>query len=644
MAFRVLLAILLQDPDVTELDLDDLMRLRVSSPAKKVQRLADVPAAVHVLRNDDLRRLGVKSLPEALRGVPGMQVARTRANQWAVSARGFNDVLSNKLLVLIDGRSVYSPIHSGVFWDAQDAFFEDVERIEVIRGPGGSLWGANAINGVINVITKKAGDTRGGVLNAGAGTEERLFGGARWGFEDEGDVDVRVYAKHAQRDDAALGVDDDEDAHDGGWVGRAGLRTDWKADDRSRVSVLADFYDGQVKEDVDAPSLSSPTGLEAIHERTNLRGGNLLARWERDLGGDSSVSVQAYYDHTFRSTALFDDAIVTGDLDLQHRFQPLSGHDVIWGAGYRVTRSDLRGTFPFNMSPEERTDDVVSAFVQDEVTLVDERLKVVLGSKFEHNDYSGFEYQPSARLAWSPDERHMAWISASRAVRTPSIFDVDGRLNPIVVPGPLPLVFSILGNHAFRSEELIAYEAGYRSRPADFLSLDLAAFYNRYDRLRSGEPGAAFAEASPGPLHLVIPVNLANELEAETWGVELALNAQLAAGWLLQASYTFLRLNGSEDSPERRDPKHTIWARLAVDLPADLSLDLVGRYVSSLPAFDVEAYAEADVRLSWRDASRRFEVALVGQNLAHESHAEFEAPSKRSEIQRGAYLDLSWRF
>lgn len=635
-----------QDPaqDVTEIDLDDLMNVRVTSPAKKEQPLTGVPAAVYVIRNDDLRRSGAKSIPEALRGVPGLQVARTQSRKWAVSSRGFNDNLSNKLLVLIDGRSVYSPIHSGVFWDVQDAFLEDVERIEVIRGPGGSLWGANAINGVINVITKKAGETRGGVLAAGAGTEERAFGGVRWGFEDEPGLDIRLFAKYNHYDDAASGLDPDRDAYDGGFLGRAGFRSDWKAGDRNHVSILGDFYDGQVKEDVAAPSLSSPTGVDAFRDRTDVRGGSVLLRWERELGKESSLTAQAYYDHTFRSTGLFDDGIQTGDLDLQHRFQPLDGHDVIWGAGYRVTRSDLRGTFPFHMTPERRSDDVVSAFLQDEIRLIRDRLRLVLGSKFEHNDYSGFEYQPSARLAWTPDERHMVWLAASRAVRTPSIFDFDGRLNPIVVPGAPPLVFSIRGNHEFRSEVLIAYEAGYRVRPAEILSLDLAGFYNRYDRLRSGEVGAFFVETDPAPPHLVIPVDLGNGLDAETWGVELAANFQMAPGWLLQASYSFLRLNASEDTAERRDPRHTLWARLAIDLPWNLSLDLLGRYVSSLPSFEVEAYAEADVRLAWRDPSRRFEAALVGQNLVHDSHAEFESETQRGEIERGVYLEATWRY
>jgi len=322
----------------------------------------------------------------------------------------------------------------------------------------------------------------------------------------------------------------------------------------------------------------------------------------------------------------------------------LEFNDVIWGAGYRVYRSEFEGSFVFETDPPNHTDDIVSAFVQDEISLVPDRLRLTLGSKFEYNDYSGFEAQPSARLSLNAGERHTIWGCISRAVRTPSIIDRDVRVTPVVLPGTLPVAISVFGSDQFRSEELLAYEAGYRVRPLDILSLDLAAFYNRYDDLRSGQVGGPFVEGAPPPPHLVVPVNLANELTAETWGIELASNLQVRPWWLIQANYAYLQMHFSQESAEGRDPEHTAWLRSAFDLPWNLSLDTIGRYVSELKAFDVDSYFEADVRLAWRDRSRRFEVALVGQNLLHESHPEFQVASQRNEVQRGVYLSLTWRF
>jgi len=633
-----------QQPEVTDIDIEDLMKVQVTSPGRKEQALTSVPAAVYVIRGEDIKRMGVTSLPEALRGVPGMQVARTRSNTWAVSIRGFTDSSSNKMLVLIDGRSVYSPLHSGVFWDVQDTFLEDVERIEVIRGPGGSLWGSNAINGVVNIITKRAEDTQGGVATAGAGTEERAFGAVRYGFKASDDLFVRVYAKYFDRDNAVQGIDTEEDARDGWFMARSGFRADWKATEHDRVTVTGDGYGGEVKEHVDTPSLSSPTGSDPINDRVDLRGGHLLVRWDHVIDATSDFSVQLYYDQTFRSSALFKDELRTGDLDIQHRFRLGATHDINWGLGYRIYRSEFSGDFTIQLDPPGRTDDLISAFVQDEITLMPDHLRLTIGSKFEDNDYSGFEVQPSGRLAWTIDDRHMVWASASRAVRTPSIIDVALRVNAFVIPGPTPVVSSFLGDRGFQSEELIAFETGYRVRPADFLSADLAVFYNRYDKLRSIEAGASFLEPNPPPQHLVFPFTLANGLDAKSWGVELSANVQAAPTWLIQVSYSHLRLNTSDDSGEGSDPRDSVWIRSAVDLNADMSLDVVGRYVSRLPAFDLDSYIETDLRLAWRNPARTLEAAVVGQNLIHESHAEFQREAARSEIQRAVYLSLTWNF
>lgn len=637
-----------QEPDVTDIDLDDLMKVNVTSPGRKAQQVTTVPSAVHVLRGEDLKRAGATSLAEALRAVPGLHVARTRANSWAVSARGFTSA-ANKMLVLIDGRSVYSPLHSGVFWDVQDTFLEDVDRIEVVRGPGASLWGANAINGVVNIITKNAKETTGQLVTGGAGTEERLFGGARAGFEVGKDAHIRVFAKYFTRDDAVEGIDQDRQSHDGLWMGRAGFRSDWKGGDQDRFTLMGDFYQGQAQARSTRLSLTAPP--RPFKDRSDLRGGDLVFRWDRDLGPAQSLSVQAYYDYTRRQADLFADIVHTGDLDFQHRFPLADGHDVIWGLGYRVYRSELRGGFEIQSDPPRHLDDVPSAFLQDEITLVKDHLRLTVGSKVEYNDYSGLEVSPSLNLGWTPDDRQTVWFSAARAVRTPSIVDVDLRLNAAVLPGPT--VFAVLGDDDFKSEDLLALEAGYRIRPADALSIDLALFYNRYRNLRTLEAGTPFTENDPPPPHTVNPFFFDNRMRGQTGGGELTVNFQPLAGWLLQANYSYLRMNldlesGSTDTfseaAERQAPRHQVWLRSAMDLPWNLTLDLMGRYVGGMTAFDVDSYVEMDVRLAWRDPSGQWEAAVVGQNLLHKSHAEFNAAASRSEIERGVYASLTCRF
>jgi iron complex outermembrane receptor protein len=643
-----------QEPprDVTDIDLDDLMKVTVTSPSKKEQTLTDVPTAVYVIRSDDLKRSGVTNIADALRSVPGMNVARSNSNTWTVSARGFDDS-ANKMLVLIDGRSVYSPLHSGVFWDVQDTLLEDIERIEVIRGPGGTLWGANAINGVVNIITKPAGETPGGLAFAGGGTEERVFGGARYGFKVGEDVAVRVYAKYFDREDQASGLNPDETARDGWFMGRGGFRADWKAGAQDRVTFMGDYYDGQEQSQPTVPSLTAPFS-RTFYDRTTLRGGDFVFRWDHQLGTASSLTLQAYYDYTYRSQAIFGETIHTGDLDLQYRFSPIEDHDVVCGLGYRVYAADTRQTFVIQTNPASRTDDDPTAFVQDEITLVKNRLRLVLGSKFELNEFTGFEYQPSGRLAWNIDDRQMAWASVTRAVRTPTILDRDIRLNALVTTGAPPAVLSVFGDKNFHSEDLLAYEAGYRVRPVDPLSVDLALFYNRYTHLRSIEGDAPFLEAAPPPAHFVVPLDIENGVRAQSGGAELAANLQAASWWLLQANYSYLRLDaelapGSTDttsktSTEHSSPRHQVWVRSAMDLPMDLTLDVMGRYVSQLSNYPVKAYVEADVRLAWRDPSHRIEAALVGQNLVHDSHAEINQAAQRSDIKRGVYASLTVRF
>lgn len=508
-------------PDVTSLDLEDLLNARVATASRKEQPLSRVPAAVTVIHAEDIRRMGIRHLPEALRGVPGLHVGRIRSNASAVSARGFNGTASNKLLVLVDGRSVYSPLHSGVFWDVQDIPMDDVDRIEVVRGPGGSLWGTNAINGVINIITKSALETKGGLLRAGAGNELKDFSHARYGFGIGQDAAFRAYVRHFNHDDSALGTDPDRRVSDDWFMARTGFRMDAATSGQGRLPITADAYDGESQQRttrVLIPATPGDPTSESFADRVGLRGGHFKARWERRLGEASHLAVQAYYDHAVWSTEIWHDVLHTGDLEVLHRFAPLDGHDLNWGVGYRLHHSDFRGRFPVQVDPEKRRDEIVSFFVQDEIVLVEEQLFLTAGTKLEHNDYTGVEVQPSVRAAWTPGESHSAWVAASRAVRTPSIIDVDLRFDSQAFPTAPPTVVTFFGDENFRSEELLAFEAGYRVRPHDRVSFDLAGFFNLYDDLRSVEPGAPFAENDPPPPHTVSPLVLDNKMSARTWG------------------------------------------------------------------------------------------------------------------------------
>jgi len=643
--------------DLTELSLEELMEIEIVSVSRKEERLFEAAAAVYVITREDLRRSGVRSIPEALRMVPGMEVAHIDANMWAITSRGFNDLFTNKLLVLIDGRSVYTPLFSGVFWETQDVLLEDIERIEVIRGPGATLWGANAVNGIINVLTRRAEDTQGGLVSAGAGSEERGFGGVRYGGKLGEDGCYRVYAKYFLRDDF---VDaSGEKAADGWAIARGGFRMDWDGSARDGLTLQGDLYDGEVGQTY---RIVDP--LESPYTRTldvgvPVRGGNVLGRWERRFSDASDMALQLYYDRTEREDAVVEGYLHALDVDLQHRFGMGARHEVVWGLGYRFMTDEIKGGFMMSVRPESRTYDLISAFVQDEMSLAEDRLRLTLGSKFEHNDYTGLEIQPNVRALWMPRERHAVWGAISRAVRTPSRVDDGMRtvrqvLPPDLIAPGVPTALVVFGSRDFESEELLAFELGYRVRPMDRAFLDLATFCNVYDKLLSVEPGTPFRETSP-PEHWVVPFTMENRMKAKTWGTELAADAQVLDGWRLRADYTYLRMQmrlypdsqyTSAEEWEGVSPRHQWSLRSSLDLPGRLALDLSGRYVDDLPDIDVEGYSSVDVRLGWRSVNG-LEVSLVGQNLLEDHHLEFRAPHTpplSTEVERGVYGSVAWRF
>ncbi|MGE0680215.1 MAG: TonB-dependent receptor plug domain-containing protein [Candidatus Binatia bacterium] len=606
-----------------KLSIEELMDIEVTSVSKRPEKLSETASAIQVITQEDIRRSGATSLPEALRLAPNLQVAQVNASQWAISARGFNNVLANKLLVMIDGRTVYTPLYAGVFWDVQDTLLEDVDRIEVISGPGGTLWGANAVNGVINITTKSAKETPGLFIEGGTGTDLHGFGGIRYGGQLAPHLYYRVYGKAFSRDDTTLV--NGSDAQDAWPMGQGGFRLDWDPDEKNLLTLQADFYDGRPNPDGGTPVV--------------VRGGNALGRWTHTISEGSDFQLQLYYDRTWRNFGSeFTEDLGTYDVNWQHRFQFGQRQEVIWGLGFRLMDDTVDNLPLLAFRPGHKTLSLYSAFVQDEITLIEDRLRLTLGSKFEHNDYTGFEFQPSGRLAWTLTRRQTIWAAISRAVRTPSRIDRDFFLFIA------PTIPAIMGNSDFASEELLAYELGWRLQPSTKLSVSLATFYNEYDNVRSAEPG-------PPPLN--IPIVFSNGVRGETYGVELAAVGQLTDWWRLRGGYTFLQKHLSakpsshdlnQGTAESNDPEHQFLVQSSMDLSDHFELDAVIRYVDALPQPHVPSYVSLDVRLGWK-LTRYCELAIVGQNLLDGRHPEFvpSSPSPR-EIERSVYGKVTWRF
>jgi iron complex outermembrane receptor protein len=609
--------------ELKKLSIEDLMEIDVTSVSRRSERLSRAAAAVTVITGEDIRRSGVTTLAEALRLVNSVHVAQTDGRTWAISSRGFNLTTANKLLVLIDGRSIYTPLFSGVFWDVQHTFLEDVERIEVIRGPGATLWGANAVNGVINVITRSARTTQGGVAQLGGGEEERVFGGARQGGKLGERTFYRVYGTYLNRD--ALAFPNGSEARDPLQIGQSGFRLDGDLSSRDSFTFQGDAYRG----------ISS----EAIRTDTRLDGGNLLGRWSRSLADESGFELQVYWDRTHRDIPQsFEEHQDILDVDFQHQRPVGRRHLLVWGLGYRYIRDDVENSPSVVWVPEDRNQGLASAFAQDEIQLIGDRLRLTVGSKFEVTESTGLEVQPSVRMAWTPDDRRTLWGAVSRAVRTPTRLDEDLRF---VDPNGNAFVF---GNPDFESEELLAYEVGYRIQAGSALILDLATFYNVYDNLRSQEslvPGQRF------------PIRLDNKLEAEAWGLELRANYEAAPWWHLHGAYAWFEKDFTLDPdstdptggvPEGNDPEHRFLLRSSFDLPRGVQVDAWLRHVSELPEPRVPAYTEMDLRVGWGPRPG-LDLSVIGRNLLHGQHPEFGAPTPtRKEVERSLYGRVTWRW
>ncbi len=638
--------------DLLDLSIEQLADLQITSVSRAEERLADAPAAVFVITGDEIRRSGVRSIAEALRLAPGVEVARRNAAAWSITIRGFNSDLANKLLVLIDGRSVYSPLYAGVFWDVQDTLLEDIDRIEVIAGPGGTLWGANAVNGVINIITRPAAATSGAFLEAGGGNEERAFAGFRYGGTLGSDIAARAYVKYFDRDPSTQmsGAEGTDAAR----MAQAGFRMDWGSAGADRFTVQGDAYGGQVGGTfLDSFTLGTLPAGSTVGE-ADLRGANALARWERTLDGGASFALQTYYDHTNRDIPnTYHEKRDTFDVDFQHHLAPSGRHDVLWGLGFRSSADQIGNTALATFDPDHRDDHTLSAFLQDKIALKSDKWYLTLGSKFEHNDYTGVETQPNVRLSWLISERQSFWTAASRAVRIPARLDSDLRLTlPLNAPMiPIPVYVTAEGNPDLESETLLAYEAGYRIRVTARLSFDVSVFHNSYDNLQTVEPAGVTLVLVPPRPYGVLHQTLESMMEGHSSGGTFVANWQPLDGWRLRVQYTSIDLDlktkpGSVDvlrpllsgnSPDGKVSVHSF-----LDLRHGLSLYVGVRHVGALPNQSVPSYLSVDTSLLWKPRER-LEASLSVQNLNDDRHIEFGS-ADAEQIERSAFLRVLWSF
>jgi len=619
----------------------------VSSLFKKETQLEQASAAVSVVTPEDTRRLGITTLPEALRLVPGLNVARIDSHEWAISARGFNAQFANKLLILMDGRTIYGPAYGGVSWGLHDIVMEDLERIEVIRGPGATLWGANAVNGVINILSKNARDTQGLLISGTGGTEDQPSVSLRYGGQLASNVYYRVYGKYFNRD--GLVTSNGDDAMDDWRSARGGARLDWEPSPRDKLTLQGDYYDATIHDNENVVVLVPPY-VSTTNAENHDYGGNVLTRWTRELGEDSSLTLQAYYDSFRQEQVGTYETRETLDFDAQHRFPLGTRHDIIWGLGYRYTADKFPSDFYLTWTPPERHDQLFSGFVQDEITLVPNRFTVTLGSKIEHNDYTGFEIQPSGRLLWTPSEQQTVWAAVSRAVRTPTRFETGARVNYSVSeisPTSLGLV-SLFGNSDVQSEELLSYEIGYRIESTKRLSFDIAAFYNQYDDLLRFVPGSSFQQ---GPI-TVFPQTVQNSGSGETFGTEISAQWKVFDNWRLAGSYSFLHADvRPNDRAFQGNPKHQFQVRSYLDLPWNLEFNSALFFVDEQTAAEglgtatIPSYVRLDLGLVWRP-TKYLEMGVWGQNLLDDSHREFPSlkSSVQTEIPRGILGRVTLKF
>lgn len=616
---------------------------QVTTVTRQESTVRQSAAAVFVITPEMIKRSGVRSIPEALRMAPGIDVAKVDSSTWAISARGFNNRFANKLLVQIDGRIVYNATFGGVYWKMQDVVLADVDRIEVIRGPGTTTWGSNAMNGVINVITKKSSETQGVLMQSGGGNQERNFNTVRYGARASEDLTWRAYGQQFDRNIgwSGTGIGD-------AWSQqRGGFRADYTPE-QDTLTLQGDIFNVQAGDRFLAASPTFPY-QDTINDRTHAPGGNVLFRWGRAVDDETSWQFQTYFDRYSSNQVVFAETRNTYDVDFQYQFSPAQWHQVIAGANYRISQDDTRGTFSYTLVPLGFTTQWASVFAADTMTLYEDRLFFTLGTRLEQNTFGHFQVEPTARLLYTPNERSSAWMAVSRAVRNPTRVDVQSFGNNVVTPG-VPLFIQFSGNPSFLPENMIAYEVGYRSAPTDDFSWDIAGYINAYEQLEGTSPPGAPILVPPNLVFL--PTQFENNVRAVSYGFEVTANYRCNDCWRLFGSYSLFQIDANSTDSfaaaqlEGSSPKNQIYLRSTWDLSDDIEFDLIGRYVDRLSALEVPKYIEMDARLGWQ-ATKNVEVSLVGQNLLNPHHLEFVdvfGGMVSTQVRRGYYGMVSWAY
>ncbi|MEO8662102.1 MAG: TonB-dependent receptor [Bryobacteraceae bacterium] len=642
-----------QSASLADASLEALMDIRVTSVSKKDQPLAKAASAVFVITQNDIRHSGATNIPDLLRMVPGVNVARITANTWAISIRGFNSRYSGKVLVLIDGRTVYTPLFSGVYWDQQGMPLEDIDRIEVIRGSGGTVWGANAMNGVINVITKSAADTHGALVRASTGSQGHAGALVQYGAAAGTKGSYRIYSRYAMNGDsppyAGKGVDS-------GHSSQAGFRSDWTLSPQDRLTVQADVLGASEAQSITTLFSNRLPDSFTFNDKVRFAAGNVLANWNHVFDNGSETTLHVYYDRYRR----FDQGLNTtntGDVDLQYHFRAFSWNDIVTGLSYRLTDQSWSDGYSTVLGTGHRRDNLFTTFVQDEVQIA-KTVALTIGVKVEHNAYTGFEFEPSVKLAYSPNSRQTIWAAASRSIQQTSWLYSEALVDYATVPvqGGFA-VYRISGNPDGIAPVLFAYELGYRTELSHKFTLDTTVFIYDYDRLQTLEPEARFIALTPAPPHVVLPHIFESFGAARNYGFEASAGWDAARWWRLSPGFSYLQNHLSLDprskdssyllthGPTRGDaPKRQVQLRSNIRLPHNLEWDVSAFYVGSLQFGPVPAYTRLDTRLGWR-IGETLELSIAGQNLLSPRHIEFldSVYVNPTEVQRGVVAKLTWR-
>jgi iron complex outermembrane recepter protein len=648
--------------DLTKASIEDLMNIQVTSASKKEQKLSRVAAAIFVITPEDIRRSGATNIPDLLRMVPGLDVGQMNGSTWAIGARGFNDQFSDKLLVTIDGRIVYTPNFAGVYWDMVDLPLEDIDRIEVIRGPGGSIWGANAVNGVISIFTKRAADSQGGMVEATGGSLVQGAGTVEYGGTAGKDTDFRVFTKYFND-----GPEEDftgQNGDDGWHMLRAGFRTDSTVSPKDSLTFEGNLYTAREGElGYFLPSITSP-GLIPVAEEISYGGGFVQSSWKHQCSDHSDSELQVSFTRYTRDDPLEPETRDTLYADYQHHFAWGARQDIILGGGYYFTADNIPGSLTVSFNPQSKTLQVFNFFVQDEIALVPDRVYLTAGTKVEQNTYTGWGWMPSIRATWEASPQHMFWTAVSRALRTPSRNDTNlvVGLGGFTGPNGVPVFEQFIGNPNYQNEELLAYEAGYRTTFSKNVSLDLAAYYNDYNQLQSIEPSVSFFQPTPAPPHEVDTLTFENLLYGETHGFEAAGKWKVSNRWEISPGFAFEAIHLHKDPTSQsvvsvpyyqgNVPERMAQLRSHVELAKRWSWDASTYYVDPLrdqgPSVNarIPAYTRVDSNIMWK-VGERFAVSIVGQNLAQDHHLEFDdvfGSLQSGEIKRSGYLKLTWQF